>query len=357
MSDARPQRPRTFRERALSQLTLVRYREFLREPEAVFWVFIFPVLLAAGLGLAFRNKPQETLKVGVLDDAPGAIAVRVALEKEPALRPDLVPDSAGMRRLATGDIALLVIPRSSTEVTYRYDDTRPDSRTARLLVDGALQRAAGRSDPVSETDSTVHQRGARYIDFVIPGLLGMNLMGSGIWGVGFAIVDARKKKLLKRLIATPMSRAEYLASFILSRLTMLVLELIALLGFGLLVFGVPMRGSWAQLLLICLVASLSFSAIGLLVASRVRTIEGVSGLSNLVMLPMWVFSGVFFAWTRYPAPFQPFIRALPLTATIDALRGTMLQGMTWPDVIPQLAILLGWLALCFLLALKLFRWK
>jgi len=357
MSDARPQRPRTFRERALSQLTLVRYREFLREPEAVFWVFIFPVLLAAGLGLAFRNKPQETLKVGVLDDAPGAIAVRVALEKEPALRPDLVPDSAGMRRLATGDIALFVIPRSSTEVTYRYDDTRPDSRTARLLVDGALQRAAGRSDPVSETDSTVHQRGARYIDFVIPGLLGMNLMGSGIWGVGFAIVDARKKKLLKRLIATPMSRAEYLASFILSRLTMLVLELIALLGFGLLVFGVPMRGSWAQLLLICLVASLSFSAIGLLVASRVRTIEGVSGLSNLVMLPMWVFSGVFFAWTRYPAPFQPFIRALPLTATIDALRGTMLQGMTWPDVIPQLAILLGWLALCFLLALKLFRWK
>ena len=357
MSDARPQRPRTFRERALSQLTLVRYREFLREPEAVFWVFIFPVLLAAGLGLAFRNKPQETLKVGVLDDAPGAIAVRVALEKEPALRPDLVPDSAGMRRLATGDIALFVIPRSSTEVTYRYDDTRPDSRTARLLVDGALQRAAGRSDPVSETDSTVHQRGARYIDFVIPGLLGMNLMGSGIWGVGFAIVDARKKKLLKRLIATPMSRAEYLASFILSRLTMLVLELIALLGFGLFVFGVPMRGSWAQLLLICLVASLSFSAIGLLVASRVRTIEGVSGLSNLVMLPMWVFSGVFFAWTRYPAPFQPFIRALPLTATIDALRGTMLQGMTWPDVIPQLAILLGWLALCFLLALKLFRWK
>ena len=357
MSDARPQRPRTFRERALSQLTLVRYREFLREPEAVFWVFIFPVLLAAGLGLAFRNKPQETLKVGVLDDAPGAIAVRVALEKEPALRPDLVPDSAGMRRLATGDIALFVIPRSSTEVTYRYDDTRPDSRTARLLVDGALQRAAGRSDPVSETDSTVHQRGARYIDFLIPGLLGMNLMGSGIWGVGFAIVDARKKKLLKRLIATPMSRAEYLASFILSRLTMLVLELIALLGFGLLVFGVPMRGSWAQLLLICLVASLSFSAIGLLVASRVRTIEGVSGLSNLVMLPMWVFSGVFFAWTRYPAPFQPFIRALPLTATIDALRGTMLQGMTWPDVIPQLAILLGWLALCFLLALKLFRWK
>ena len=357
MSDARPQRTRTFKERALSQLTLVRYREFLREPEAVFWVFIFPVLLAAGLGLAFRNKPQETLKVGVLADAPGAIAVRIALERDSALRPELLADSAAMRRLATGDIAILVVPHSATEVTYRYDDTRPDSRTARLLVDGALERAAGRADPVATADSTVHERGARYIDFVIPGLLGMNLMGSGIWGVGFAIVDARKKKLLKRLIATPMSRAEYLASFILSRLTMLVLELVALLGFGLLVFGVPMRGSWAQLLIICLVGSLSFSAIGLLVASRVRTIEGVSGLSNLVMLPMWVFSGVFFAWTRYPAPVQPFIRALPLTALIDSLRGTMLQGMTWPDVAPQLAILGAYLLICFTLALKVFRWK
>jgi ABC transporter DrrB family efflux protein len=357
MSDVRSQRARTFRERALSQLTLVRYREFLREPEAIFWVFAFPVLLAAGLAVAFRNRPQETLKVGVLDVAPGALAVRIALEKESALRPELISDTAGMRRLATGDIAIFVVPHSATEITYRFDDTRPDSRTARLLVDGAIQRAAGRNDPVSESDSTVHERGARYIDFVLPGLLGMNLMGSGIWGVGFAIVDARKKKLLKRLIATPMSRAEYLASFILSRLTMLVLELIALLGFGLLAFGVPMRGSWVQLLTICLVGSLSFSAIGLLVSSRVRTIEGISGLSNLVMLPMWVFSGVFFAWTRYPVAVQPFIRALPLTATIDALRGTMLQGVTWPDVIPQLAILGGWLVISFVLALKLFRWK
>jgi ABC-type multidrug transport system permease subunit len=357
MSDARPQRARTFRERALSQLTLVRYREFLREPEAIFWVFIFPVLLAAGLGLAFRNRPQETLKVGVLATAPGALAVRIALERDSVLRPELLDDSAGMRRLATGDIAMFIVPHSATEVTYRFDDTRPESRTARLLVDGAIQRAAGRSDPVAGQDSAVHQRGARYIDFVIPGLLGMNLMGSGIWGVGFAIVDARKKRLLKRLIATPMSRAEYLASFILSRLTMLVLELIALLGFGLLVFGVPMRGSWVQLLLICLIASLSFSAIGLLVASRVRTIEGVSGLANLVMLPMWVFSGVFFAWTRYPAAMQPFIRALPLTAANDALRATMLQGAGWSAVTPQLAILGAWLVVCFVTALKLFRWK
>lgn len=357
MSDARTLRERRFVERPLVQLTLVRLREFLREPEAVFWVFVFPILLAAGLGLAFRNRPQEVLKVGVLAGAAESPAVQAALALEPALQPESLGDSAAQRRLGTGDIALLVVPAGAGQVTYRFDDTRPESRTARLLVDGALQRAAGRVDPVAVHDSTVHERGSRYIDFVIPGLLGMNLMGSGIWGVGFAIVDARKKKLLKRLIATPMSRSQYLLSFILSRLATLTLELLALLGFGLLVFGVPMRGSWAQLLTICLIAALSFNAIGLLVASRVRTIEGISGLSNLVMLPMWVFSGVFFAWTRYPTAMQPYIRALPLTAANDALRATMLQGAGWGGVAAQIGILAAWLVLCFVAALRLFRWK
>lgn len=357
MSDVRPPRARRFMERSLVQLTLIRYREFLREPEAVFWVFVFPILLAAGLGLAFRNRPQEVLKVGVIANAPGAAGVRTALARESALLPELMDDSAATRRLGIGDVALVVVPAGDGQATYRFDDTRPESRTARLLVDGALQRAAGRADPVAVHDSAVHERGARYIDFVIPGLLGMNLMGSGIWGLGFAIVDARKRKLLKRLIATPMSRAAYLLSFILSRLTTLIIEVFALLGFGIIVFGVPMRGSYVQLFAICLLASLSFSAIGLLISSRVRTMEGASGLMNLVMLPMWVFSGVFFAWTRYPAAFQPFIRALPLTAAIDAIRGTMLQGVPLATVAPQMAILAGWLVICFLTALKLFQWK
>jgi ABC-2 type transport system permease protein len=357
MSDERTPRRRTFIERSLVQLTLVRYREFLREPEAVFWVFVFPILLAAGLGVAFRDRPAEVVKVGIVAPAADTAALRAALQGEPALTPLVLGDSAAEHALGTGDVALLVVRGVDGTVTYRYDDTRPESRTARLLVDGALQRSAGRTDPVAARVSTVHERGSRYIDFVIPGLLGMNLMGSGIWGVGFAIVDARKKKLLKRLIATPMSRGQYLFSFILSRLTMLILEVATLLGFGVLVFDVPMRGSYLQLFAICLVASLAFSAVGLLVASRVRTIEGVSGLSNLVMLPMWVFSGVFFAWTRYPAAIQPFIRALPLTAANDALRATMLQGAPPAAVSGQFAILAAWLLVCFVAALKLFRWK
>ena len=224
-------------------------------------------------------------------------------------------------------------------------------------MDDALQRAAGRGDPISVTDRQVREPGSRYVDFVVPGLLGMNLMGSGIWGLGFAIVDARRKKLLKRLIATPMSRIQFLASFVLSRLTLLVIEVGVLVGFAVFAFGVPLRGSVASLFTLCLLSSLSFGALGLLLASRARTVEGVSGLMNLVMLPMWIFSGVFFSAARFPDTLQPFIQALPLTAVNDALRASMLEGAGWRDLSPELGIIVAWLLASFALAVRLFRWR
>lgn len=350
-------RRRSLVERPLVQLTLVRFREFWREPEAIFWVTVFPILLAAGLGLAFRSRPPDAVPVGVVASAPGAEQVADALRREPTLRVELLPDSAVPLAVPTGKVALVVTPHADGGVAYRYDDTRPESRSARRAADDALQRMGGRRDPVATTDELVREPGSRYIDFVLPGLLGLNLMGGGIWSVGFAIVDARRRKLLKRLVATPMSRADYLLSFLLARLAMLVLEVGLLAVFGLLVFGVPMRGSVAQLALICVVAALAFSAMGLLMASRVRTIEGASGLMNLVMLPMWVASGVFFSTANFPASLQPAIHALPLTAVNDALRATMLQGAGLGAVAGELAILLAWLAVSFALALRIFRWQ
>lgn len=341
----------------LVQLTRVRYREFFREPEAVFWVFVFPVLLAAGLGIAFRNRAPERAVVGVLGDGKATAELVEALRKEPALVPSAMSDSAAGEALRTGEVALVVTPSAEGRVEYRYDETRPESRTARLLVDDALQRAGGRQDPVPVVDHLVSERGARYIDFLVPGLLGMNLMGSGIWGLGFAIVDARKKRLLKRLIATPMSRFQYLASFALSRLTLLFIEVGLLLGFAVFAFGVPVRGSLPLLIVICLLSSLSFASLGLLIASRAQTMEGASGLMNLVMLPMWIFSGVFFSASRFPDAIQPLIQALPLTAVIDALRANILRGAGWPAVAPELGIVLAWLVLSFFLALRLFRWR
>jgi ABC-type multidrug transport system permease subunit len=348
---------RRWSDHPLIQLTLVRYREFYREPEAVFWVFVFPVLLTAGLGIAFRNQTPERTPVAVVAGTPGSDSVASALGANGDLSVRTLGDSAAAEALRTGRVALVVLPQASGEVEYRYDRDRPDGRTARLLADAAVQRAAGRRDPIGVRERLVSEPGARYVDFVVPGLLGMNLMGSGIWGLGFAIVDARRKKLLKRLVATPMSRTQYLASFVLSRLTMLIVEVALLLGFAVVAFGVPVRGSLPSLAAICLLSSLAFGALGLLIASRAQTVEGVSGLMNLVMLPMWIFSGVFFSAARFPEPLQPFIQALPLTAVIDALRASMLEGAGLVRIGPELAVIAGWLVLSFVVAVRVFRWR
>jgi ABC-2 type transport system permease protein len=347
---------RGWRDHPLVQLTLVRYREFFREPEAVFWVFVFPVLLTAGLGLAFRNQAPERTPVAVVE-GEGARRVQETLAHSADVRAEVLSDTAAAQALRIGRVEIVVVPGAGGAVEYRFDPDRPESRTARLQVDDALQRASGRGDPIAVKDDRMSEPGSRYVDFVVPGLLGMNLMGSGIWGLGFSIVDARRKKLLKRMIATPMSRIQFLASFVLSRLTMLIIEVGALVGFAVLVFGVPVRSSLLSLLAICLLSALAFGALGLLLASRTQTIEGASGLMNLVMLPMWIFSGVFFSSTRFPDALQPFIQALPLTAVNDALRASMLEGAGLARLAPELAIVAAWLVASFLLAVRLFRWR
>ena len=336
---------------SLYQLTMVRFKLILREPEAIFWIFIFPILLAVGLGIAFRNRPADVLQVGATTPQ-----LKQALAADKGLTAATMDEAAGTHALATGGILLLAIQRPDG-VAYKYDDTNPDARTARLVADGAIQTAAGQPEAVRVENVPVHETGARYIDFVVPGLLGMNLMGSAMWGLGFAIVEARQKKLLKRMVASPMPRWQYLASFLLSRLLMLIIEVAVFLGFARLVFGVPFRGSLWQLGFLCVLTSLAFSALGLLVSSRAKTMEAASGLMNLVMLPMWILSGVFFSASRFPAVIQPLVRALPLTAAIDAMRGNMLQGMNLGQMIVPVGILLAWFVAPFAVSLRIFRWR
>lgn len=345
---------------SLRQLVAVRFREFYREPEAIFWSFVFPIILSIGLGIAFRNRPAEVVAVGVVAEVARAAegdSLKARLERGGGMSAATVAsEAAGRELLRTGRIALLVVP-GDTGVTYVLDDTRPEARLARLLADDRVQRGAGRGDPVAVRERQVREAGSRYIDFLIPGLLGMNIMGGSMWGIGFSIVDARRKHLLKRLVATPMSKLEYLLSFVLSRLVFLVIEMAALLGFAMLVFDVPVRGSAWLVAGIGFVASLSFASVALFVVSRAKTIEAASGLMNVAMLPQWVLSGVFFSSANFPDAAQPFIRALPLTATIDALRATMIQGATLPAVLPQLGVLAAWMVVGLLAAARLFRWR
>jgi ABC-type polysaccharide/polyol phosphate export permease len=336
----------------LVQLTLTRIREFTREPEAVFWAVFFPILLTGGIGIAFRGRPAEVIKV-----ATSAQTLADSLRQEQGLDVHVLSEDDATRALRVGQVALVIAAAPDGGVVYRYDDTNPEGRTARTLADTAIQRAAGRKDPVPGTNQLVREAGSRYIDFLVPGLVGLGIMSNAVWGLGFSIVDSRRRKLIKRLVATPMSRAYYLLSYLLWRMMILVVEVGVPIGFGALVFGVPVRGRLVDLAVVCVLASLSFSALGLLIASRARTIEAVSGWMNLVQVPMWIVSGVFFSAQRFPDVVQPLVRALPLTAIIDALRAHMLQGAGLLAMAPQMGVLAGWLIVCFTLALRLFRWR
>ena len=338
----------------LVQLTLARIRDTVREPEAVFWVVGFPILLAVALGIAFRDRPPERAKVAI-EARAGADSLAARLSGAPGVAVEVLDPLTAERRLRTGRIALVVVP--GDPLVYRFDSARAESRTARLHADDAIQRAYGRRDVRRVAEVKVAEKGARYIDFLLPGLLGMNLMGTGMWGVGYGVVNLRVKKLLKRLLASPMRRSDFLLSFGLARLVTVFVEAPLLVGFGMVAFGVPMRGSIAALAAVVLLGAAAFAALGLLVAARPRTLEGVSGWMNLVMLPMWVLSGSFFSSANFPDVMQPFIEALPLTALNDALRGVMLDGSGLAALAMPIGVLGAWTVVSFGVALRVFRWR
>lgn len=345
---------RGWRALPLYQLTRARVLEFLREPEAIFWVFLFPVLLAVALGVAFRNKPPEPLPVGI-EAGAAATSRQAALAASNRLRPEILEREPARAGLRSGKLALVVL--ATEPPTYWSDPTRPESRLARLEVDAALEQAAGRTDAFTPSELAMTEKGSRYVDFLIPGLLGMNLMGTGMWAIGFSLVQQRAGKLLKLFVASPMKRWHLLAAQVCARLVFLGLEATLLVAFAILVLDVPLRGSLVALTVVTGLGAMTFVGIGLLVAARPRTIEGVSGLMNFAMFPMWIFSGVFFSYERFPAAVLPLIRAIPLTALVDALRRVMLDGAGLLGIGPQLAVLAAWGVLSFLAAMKIFRWQ
>jgi ABC-2 type transport system permease protein len=347
---------------SLRALYLTRLREFYRQPARIFWVYGFPLVLAVFLGLAFRSRPPAPITVTVIEGLPppdlGRFAAGDPAAGRPALRFEAKPEAEAMHLLRTGQTPLVVEPTTAGGVVYHYDPTRADATAARAAVDDALQRAGGRPDALRVRDVLVREPGSRYVDFLIPGLIGLNTMGGGLWGVGFLLVNFRMAKLLKRFMATPMPRENFLLAILGARLTFLVPDVGILLAVGHWGFGMPIRGNLLVIALIEVVGALAFAGIGLLVASRARTTETVSGLMNLVMLPMWLFSGVFFSYANFPRGLRPFIKALPLTQLNDALRKVLLEGagLDSAAVLEALAILGAWAVGTFYLALRIFRW-
>jgi len=332
--------------------------ELKREPEVVFWVFAFPLLLALGLGIAFRNKPADAVSLAIVQGA-GSDNAQALLARSPqhaTFKIQVLSADQARNGFRLGKFDVVIGPDGKGGFEYRYDPDRPESVLARSEVNDALQAAAGRKDTLSTTAVTSSDPGSRYIDFLIPGLLGMNLMNSGMWGIGFALVDMRQRKLLKRFVATPMRRGDFLLALASSRLILMIIEVGLLLVFGVLFFHMRVLGSVGAIALIGGLGSLTFGGVGLLTASRAQKIESVSGLINLVMMPMWIFSGVFFSYERFPAVIHPLIKALPLTALNDALRASILEGTPLLHQWPRLLIMVLWGGISFVLALKWFRW-
>jgi ABC-2 type transport system permease protein len=346
----------------LWQLTLARLRELGREPGTMFWVFGFPVLLSIALGLAFRDSGAEPVVVGVVEPAPDALVERLS---RAGIRVQRLPAALARERLRGGRVSLLIITPAAASpaapaggaIHYRFDPVRPEARLARAAVDQALQRAAGRRDPVVVEDEVVTERGSRYIDFLVPGLIGMNVMSGSMWAVGWVIVNLRVRKLMKRLLATPVRRRDILISLALSRLIVLPFEAGSLLIFARLVFGVGVAGSLGALAVLTVLGSLSFSGLAICIASRAQNSETVTGLMNAVMLPMFILSGVFFSSARFPDLMQPAIALLPLTALNQALRAVMLDGATLLGVGRSCLVLAGWGAAGYLVGLRIFRWS
>lgn len=340
---------------ALVELSLARWRSFYREPSVLFWTFGFPLLLSVVLGLAFRNRPPEPVFAAVEDGAHARETL--ALFDQGDVRGEVMSHDDAERALRSGRVAIVVTGGDDASRTYRFDPTRPESRLARALVDDEIQRGLGRTPIGKSKDEIVSEPGARYVDFLIPGLIGSGLMSSGLWGLGYGLVEMRTKKLLKRLYATPMSRVDFLLSFLVTRAVFVFVEIPVLVAFGYLAFGVPLRGSLALLFALCLAGSLVFAGMGLLVAARAKNTQTVSGLINLASFPMYLVSGVFFSSARFPDAMQPFIKALPLTALNDSLRAVMLDGAGPRAVLAPAAVLLAWGVGCFVVALRTFRWN
>jgi ABC transporter DrrB family efflux protein len=340
-----------------------RMREFMREPEAWIWTYGFPILMTVALGIAFRNQPVTKVVVDVINN-PQAAATRAALEEESAsaqkFKAEVVSEDEAKRHLRMGQTDVIVVPGSDAaapKYEYQFDPTRPQSVMARSTVDDQLQRAAGRRDPAQTTAIAVNEPGGRYIDFLVPGLLATNLLGGGLWGVGFVTVEMRIRNLLKRFLATPMKRWQFLVAVMSSRFVFTIIQALILLVFARIAFGVENRGSTVALALLILLGAVMFFGLGLLLASRVKTQDAIFGLMNLVQMPMWILSGVFFSSERFPEAMQPFIRALPLTPLLDAMRAVMLEGASLASQLARIGEMAAWGGICFALGLWLFRWR
>jgi len=340
-------------DRALLQQIKVRWLEFKREPSALGWVVCMPIFWMVILGYAFSNPKPEVYGVGVIDGSKvGDTEVAETLQKSAQIKLRHGNDADLETRFRRGEIAL-VVSATDGSLKFELDPTNPEASRARFFVDDLLQRSQGRVDTITSTSENRTVRGGRYVDFLIPGLLGLSVMSTGLFGVGMSIVSNRKENLLKRYLATPMRPGTYLLSHVFGRFISLAIEFVAIIGSGFLIFGFGIEGSWLAFLAFAILGAACFTAMAMLAAARTKSLPTISGIANLLSIFMTMSSGVFFSKNNFPDSIVPFLDLIPLTALNDALRKIALEGAGFSENLRELLVLCVVTTVCGISA----RWR
>ncbi|MBB5348150.1 ABC transporter permease [Desulfoprunum benzoelyticum] len=336
---------------------VARNAEFFRDRASFGWNFAFPFLIIVGFGIIFNGREFKQFKVGVFPPE-AALSVSSVTSMPDAFRSDrhiiLVPvaDKAdGETRLSRHQISLLIDATSPTHA-YWLNDSSPDGSLAERIYLASFM--IGR--PVPEKGVT---RGGqiRYIDWLMPGILAMNMMFSALWGVGYVIVRYRKNGALKRLRATPLTALEYLSAQMFSRICLILFTLCVVWIGADLLFHFQVRGSLLLLFAIFALGGLNLCSIGLILAARGTSEEFASGVLNFITWPMMFLSEVWFSLEGSPAWVNDLSRLLPLTHLLTAARRVMNEGGTFADVHFECGILLLGTVVALVIAATLFSWN
>jgi ABC-2 type transport system permease protein len=365
--------------KSIVQLILINYREFIREPGIVFWSVIFPVLISWVLGVAFSNRGEMMQKVAIVESSPAQnIKFRAFLANAyPVLNindSSLQEFSKTIENPKLGnttyrfvytrwDDAIIMLKRGQTNIIieekpdslmFHFDPKNPEARLNYIVLSSVIKDESF----IHETGyiKVLEKTGTRYIDFLIPGLLAMGIMNSFLWGISYALIEMRSKKLLRRMIATPMKKSEYLFSHFVARVSLAIFEASILFLFAWLYFHIHIQGSLIAFIMIFFAGNICFTGIGVLLASRTSSSRVGTGLINFVSLPMTVLSGVFFSYHNFPDFVVPFIQKLPLTMLADSIRSIFNEGTGISESLPEFFILSGLGILCFITGLKIYKW-
>jgi ABC-2 type transport system permease protein len=364
---------------SLIQLILIHYREFIREPGILFWSIIFPVLMAWVLGIAFSKKAELAQQVAFIEDSlqmnvdfrqflndavyidnpqndgPYYFEKTIHNEKlgKTSFKFLLTDWDGGLLLLKRGQVNL-ILREYPDSLEYFFDPLNPQAKMVYILLSSTIND----ENLVYETASInpLTQKGNRYIDFLIPGLIAMGVMNSLLWGISYALIDMRSKKLMRRMVATPMKRSEFLISIFLARLSITIIEALLLLIFAFAYFHISIQGSLPALMMVFLAGNIAFSGIAILISSRTANSRIGTGLINVITMPMTVLSGIFFSYHNFPDFAVPIIQKFPLTMMADSIRSIFIEGAGFAQVSLNALILSIIGIICFSIGLRTYKW-